>query len=127
MGDTLGRRDVSKESVLREDPDRSDCVSHHLRVSSVCTATCTVGILENQLVPVRDVPRTAASPWGCGPYMALSVPRKGNSQNKPLMEGGRAPEAPHKSRPRLRTRFPLLCVDLCVGLPHRESCELSAG
>ena len=39
-------------------------------------------------------------------------------QRKPLREGRRAPEAPHESPQRLKTRFPLLRVHLCVGLPH---------
>ena len=36
-------------------------------------------------------------------------------------------QAPQKSPPRLKTRFPLLSLHLCVGLLHRESCELSGG
>ena len=59
--------------------------------------------------------------------MWSSSAEKGKPQRKQPREGGRAPEAPQKSPPRLKTRFPHLCVHLCVGLPHRESCKLCAG
>ena len=73
------------------------------------------------MVPVRDVPRTAASPLKCGPHIAPSVPKKkGKPHNKPFREGGRAPEAQQKSPPRLRTRFSL-CVFTFVWGCHTES------
>ena len=80
------------------------------------------------LVPFCDGPRTAAKPLKCGPRVALPVPRKLNPKGTRLREGGRVPSTSEESTKTPRTRFPLCFLGhLCVGLPHRESCELSCG
>ena len=83
-----------------------------LALYSTLWDTCLFPVLG--MVPVRDVPRTPTNPLKCGHHVAPPVPRERKLQRKPLREGGRAPEAPQKSPPRLRTRFPLfLCSPLC--------------
>ena len=62
----------------------------------------------------------------CGHHVAPPVPRKGETP-KETTQGVRGARGTQKSPPRLRTLFPLLCVHLCLGLPHRKSCKLSCG
>ena len=89
-----------------------------LALYSSLWGTCLFPVLG--LVPVRDVPQTAASPLKCGITWHLQCREKGKPQRKQLREGGRAPEAPQKSPPRLRTRFSL-CVFTFVWGCHTES------
>ena len=78
------------------------------------------------MVPVRDGPKTAASPLKCGHHVALPVPRKENP--KETTQGGWE-GAKHHTRVHQDSKpvSPFLCVHLSVWLPHRESCELSCG
>ena len=130
VDETLSCHDFAGHSGLREHADRGGCVCHgrhllrgprRLHSSLYSGDTCF-------LSSSWDGARSRCTTDCCESFkMWSSSAEKGKPKRKQPGEGGRAPEAPQKSPPRLKTRFSLLCVHLCVVLPHRESCKLSAG
>ena len=65
------------------------------------------------MVPVRDVPRTAASPLKCGHHVAPSVPRKRKTP-KETTQGGRAGQRHHlRVHQDSRPVSPVVCSPLC--------------
>ena len=78
-------------------------------------------------MPVRDGPRTAASPLKSGHHVASPVPRKGKTPKETTQGGWEGARGTTEESTKTQNPFPPLCVHLCVGLPHRESCELFCG
>ena len=80
----------SHESVLRSE---RHAPATTFEVPAVCTATCTMGIPENQFLgwcPFSGEPRTAASPLKCGPHVAPSSAEKKGKTPKETTQGGTA-------------------------------------